>query len=104
MIGNGTTEVARTQQNRLIAARKAENFSDFIAELAYNIAVSLLAKAAEAVQILPNLRSGKPKLLRQFRRRNPCYPPFLSDGKEIDNIAAVCGLQTWIHSHALACL
>ena len=56
MICKGMTQVARADNNGFVSARKPQNLSDFVIEILNLIAVALLSEAAEAVQILPDLR------------------------------------------------
>ena len=48
-------EVTGAEQNALVLAAEAEGFADLLAQLWHGVAVALLAIAAEAVEILPDL-------------------------------------------------
>ena len=54
----------------MILVIQAENLADSLLQIGHMIAVALLTKAAEAVDILPNLRSRQVHALAQFLGRN----------------------------------
>ena len=53
--GNGLSQISRADENTAIPIGDSENIPDFIAQLLYNIAVSLLPEFSEAAEILPDL-------------------------------------------------
>lgn len=59
MCCNSASQIARADQDRFITAAQAEDVFDFVVELLYAVPVALLPEAAEAVEILPDLRSGQ---------------------------------------------
>ena len=60
-----TTEVADTQQNRRAAGPQTHDRTQLLLQFVDIIAVALLTKAAEAVKVLTNLRSGQSHALCQ---------------------------------------
>src|SRR5699024_1577137 len=69
--GNGLSQISRADENTSIPIGDSENIPDFIAQLLYNIAVSLLPETAETVQILTDLGGSEAHFFRKFLGRNP---------------------------------
>ena len=65
---NRPREISRADENGFLSIRKAQNVSYFIMKLLDIIAIALLTKASEAVQILPDLAGSKPELFGKLNR------------------------------------
>ena len=62
---HGAPDIARADDDHVVRRVHAQDFPDAALEVGHIIPVSLLAEAAEAVHILPNLRGSKPHALAQ---------------------------------------
>ena len=65
MFDQSHTQVASTQKDDLASLVDAQNVSNFFIQSIYIVSVSLLAKAAKAVEILPHLGGLQAHLGRQ---------------------------------------
>ena len=63
---NRPAEIAGAEQNAFVRAVQTENVADFLAQLPHGVAVALLAIAAEAVEVLADLRSCQAQLFREL--------------------------------------
>ena len=59
-------QIAGAEQNAFVRAVQTENIADFLAQLPHGVAVALLAIAAEAVEVLADLRSCQAQLFREL--------------------------------------
>ena len=66
IIRHRAADVARADDNDMVFVVQAQNFADALLQIGHMIPVSLLAKAAEAVDILPDLRGGQVHALAQL--------------------------------------
>ena len=87
MGGNSLPQISRADEDCFILVAKAEDSSNLFAELIDNISISLLPEAAEAVEILANLRGCQAKLCGELRRGNPSDALFRAGGSENDGSA-----------------
>ena len=61
--GNGAAKIAGADKDGLESVAQAQYFSYFVMKLLNVVAVSLLSESAEAVEVLADLRSGKPHFI-----------------------------------------
>ena len=70
IIDQRLTDVAAADDDHVVHAIQSQYLFDFIVKIFYIIAISLLTKAAEIVQILTNLRGCNIHLCTEFFGRN----------------------------------
>ena len=70
VLHHGPADVAHAHQNSGEAALHAEYARDLRTQCSDVVAIALLSKFAEAVEILPDLRGGKPQQIAKLPGRN----------------------------------
>ena len=66
-------QIARAQQDRRAPGAQAEDRAQLLLQFVDIIPIALLSKAAKAVEILPDLRSGQPHAFRQRAGRDTLH-------------------------------
>jgi len=79
---NCAAKISGADQNCFILCIQSQNAPDFFLQLMHHIAITLLPKAAEAVQILSNLRGSQSHAVRKLPGRNTADPPSFEFRKE----------------------
>ena len=70
MGGDSPPQVTSAQQNDVQTSVNSQDRADFLMQRLHIVAIALLAKSAETVKILTNLRSSDPHLLGELSGRN----------------------------------
>ena len=65
VVQHGTAQVADAHENQVVIVIYAQNMADLGAKLLHIVAIALLAKFAEAAEILADLRGGDVHFLSQ---------------------------------------
>lgn len=82
MGGNGSSEVADTDQNRVQFLIQTKNFSDLVLQGRDIVTIALLTKAAEAVKILTDLRAVSPIFSDSSREEIRLHPILASSPRK----------------------